>query len=255
MVLDSGCIPGYTFSINQTTAADRGGFFIAPFFLPLSGRIWMVTLPGGRTCCNDRVPSDAPSPALLALDIGGTSIRAAVVQQGRIVERREARTPKPSTPDAVIGAALALAAPLAPAAAPWAWPVRARWPRARHRHRRPHLPRLDRRAPGPGRPRGAGAAVSVLNDARAAAWGESVAGAGQGTREFMFVTVSTGVGAGLVLGGGCIWRATAWTPNSGSSACPPPGETARRSRRWAGWARWNSRRAAPRWGSGPGHWA
>jgi N-acylmannosamine kinase len=39
----------------------------------------------------------------------------------------------------------------------------------------------------------------VLNDARAAAWGEFLHGAGRGCDEFLFVTVSTGVGAGLVL--------------------------------------------------------
>jgi N-acylmannosamine kinase len=43
--------------------------------------------------------------------------------------------------------------------------------------------------------------VHIINDARAAAWGEYVNGAGRGCREFCFVTVSTGVGAGLILGG------------------------------------------------------
>ncbi|WP_157463459.1 ROK family protein, partial [Deinococcus pimensis] len=46
-----------------------------------------------------------------------------------------------------------------------------------------------------------GLPVAVLNDARAAAWGEFVEGAGRGVTQFAFVTVSTGVGAGLVLGG------------------------------------------------------
>ena len=39
----------------------------------------------------------------------------------------------------------------------------------------------------------------VLNDADAAAWGEFAFGAGRGTRDFAFVTVSTGVGGGIVL--------------------------------------------------------
>ncbi|MDQ3397712.1 MAG: ROK family protein [Deinococcota bacterium] len=43
--------------------------------------------------------------------------------------------------------------------------------------------------------------VTVLNDARAATWGEATLGAGRGLSEFMFITVSTGIGAGLVLGG------------------------------------------------------
>lgn len=40
----------------------------------------------------------------------------------------------------------------------------------------------------------------ICNDAQAAAWGEYVHGAGAG-RDMVFVTVSTGVGAGIVLGG------------------------------------------------------
>ncbi|GGM01190.1 ROK family protein [Deinococcus aerophilus] len=148
------------------------------------------------------MPSDTPSPALLALDIGGTSIRTAVIEAGRIVERREVRTPKPSTPDAVIGAAQALAAPLAPAAAAvgvaCAGAVAGGKVTATAIHTFPgwtDVPLAQAIHAGLGLP------CAVLNDARAAAWGEYVAGAGRGTREFMFVTVSTGVGAGLVLGG------------------------------------------------------
>lgn len=42
--------------------------------------------------------------------------------------------------------------------------------------------------------------TKVLNDADAAAWGEFKLGAGRGTRDFAFVTVSTGIGGGLVIG-------------------------------------------------------
>lgn len=44
-----------------------------------------------------------------------------------------------------------------------------------------------------------GLPVAVLNDADAAAWGEYVQGAGRGTENFAFVTVSTGIGGGIVL--------------------------------------------------------
>ena len=46
-----------------------------------------------------------------------------------------------------------------------------------------------------------GRPVTLLNDADAAALGEARLGAGQGLRAMMFVTVSTGVGAGIVLDG------------------------------------------------------
>jgi N-acylmannosamine kinase len=39
----------------------------------------------------------------------------------------------------------------------------------------------------------------VLNDADAAAWGEAAFGAGVGVRDFVFVTISTGIGGGLIL--------------------------------------------------------
>lgn len=44
-------------------------------------------------------------------------------------------------------------------------------------------------------------AVTVVNDASAAAWGEHVVGAGVGVRELAMLTVGTGVGGGLVLDG------------------------------------------------------
>lgn len=142
------------------------------------------------------------APVLLALDIGGTSMRAALLEGAQLIHRAERRTPKPSTPEAVIDAALALAAPLAASAAAvgvaCAGAVAAGRVTATATHTFPgwtDVPLAERIGSGLGLP------CAALNDARAAAWGEFAAGAGRGTREFMFITVSTGVGAGLVLGG------------------------------------------------------
>ncbi|QFP75263.1 ROK family protein [Deinococcus sp. AJ005] len=142
-----------------------------------------------------------PAP-LLALDIGGTSMRAALIEAGQITRRAEVRTPKPSTPDAVIAAALELAAPLAPEAAAigvaCAGAVAAGRVTATAVHTFPgwaDIPLEGLIGAGLNLP------CAALNDARAAAWGEYEVGAGRGTGEFMFITVSTGVGAGLVLGG------------------------------------------------------
>lgn len=41
----------------------------------------------------------------------------------------------------------------------------------------------------------------AINDAQAAAWGEFSFGAGQGTQNLVFLTVSTGIGGGVVAGG------------------------------------------------------
>ena len=173
----------------------------------------------------ERMP-DAPS--LLALDIGGTSMRAALIRTGQITERLEARTPKPSTPDAVIAAALALAAPLAPQAAAigvaCAGAVASGRVTATATHTFPgwtDVPLAQQLTAGLQLP------CAALNDARAAAWGEYAAGAGRGAGEFMFITVSTGVGAGLVLNGqlhlaangldaelGFVSVPAAWTPGT-----------------------------------------
>nr|WP_245872732.1 ROK family protein [Deinococcus planocerae] len=145
---------------------------------------------------------DDTSPPLLALDIGGTSIRAALIEGGRVTERRETRTPKPAHPDAVIAAALDLTGPLAPGASALgvacAGAVAGGRVTATAAHTFPgwtDITLAERLGAGLGLP------CAALNDARAAAWGEFAAGAGRGAGEFMFITVSTGVGAGPVLGG------------------------------------------------------
>lgn len=46
-----------------------------------------------------------------------------------------------------------------------------------------------------------GCPIVVENDANAAAWGEFTAGAGAGCRHMIFLTISTGIGAGLILDG------------------------------------------------------
>jgi glucokinase len=46
-----------------------------------------------------------------------------------------------------------------------------------------------------------GLPVRVENDARAAAWGEYVRGAGQGSRDMVMLTLGTGVGGGIILDG------------------------------------------------------
>ncbi len=46
-----------------------------------------------------------------------------------------------------------------------------------------------------------GVPVQVVNDANAAAWGEYVRGAGVGSDNMVYVTLSTGIGAGVVMDG------------------------------------------------------
>ena len=146
------------------------------------------------------------APAI-GVDIGGTKVLAALVDpEGRIVARERRQTPRGDT-DAALGEIAALIDA-----------VRATGPGGA-------APRdigigiaglvdLDQDAvllaPNiewtPGRLGSAiaertGLATMVVNDARAAAWGEVIAGAGRGLDDVVVVTVGTGIGGGLVLGG------------------------------------------------------
>ena len=136
---------------------------------------------------------------ILAIDIGGTKIAAAIVRQQKAVARTERATP--STADAVVEAIVdtARAFPAASHAAVAATGIV-----------------RDGRIEGPNRStilgwenvdlkgrleRELGFAVTLLNDAQAAAWGEFRAGTDTGSRSMIYVTVSTGVGAGIIVDG------------------------------------------------------
>lgn len=139
---------------------------------------------------------------VIALDIGGTHSRAALFDGREIVWRASVATPGLAGPDAMVGTMVELLRPVshedAPAGVAIAGFVRGGCVTAhntgilRDWNAFPLESELSRKL---GRP------VRVLNDARAAAWAEYVAGAGRGCKDFLFVTVSTGVGAGLVLNG------------------------------------------------------
>ena len=148
---------------------------------------------------------------ILALDIGGTKLAAALWDGFKLLERSEYPTPSADrSPDSVVRAALELIRPLQARASSIA--VAATGSVADGRVTALNADTLqgwhafDLRG-----------ALSlalhvpafVLNDADAAAWGEYMHGAGRagssasgsGVSDFAFVTVSTGIGGGLVLNG------------------------------------------------------
>lgn len=139
----------------------------------------------------------------LALDIGGTKLAAARVEEGRVLERLEAPTPTHDRrPQAVTRAALELLRPLLPGVE--ALGVAATGSVAEGRVTALNADTLQgwHGYDLQGALRAAtGLPTVVINDADAAAWGEATYGAGRGAENFIFVTVSTGVGSGLVLGG------------------------------------------------------
>jgi N-acylmannosamine kinase len=143
---------------------------------------------------------ESPTP-ILALDIGGTKLAAALWDGSRLLERAEVATPvHDRSPSGVTGVALELLRPFATRAVGIG--VAATGAVADGKVTALNADTLQgwhafdlRRALEDG----LGLPTVVLNDADAAAWGEYAHGAGRGTRDFAFVTVSTGVGGGIVL--------------------------------------------------------
>ena len=140
---------------------------------------------------------------ILALDIGGTKLAAALVDGATILERAEAPTPAEDRgPLSVTNAALLLLEPFVARASGLG--VAATGSVAEGRVTALNSDTLqgwhafDLRAALEQATR---LRTVVLNDADAAAWGEYAFGAGRGTQHFAFVTVSTGVGGGIVLNG------------------------------------------------------
>jgi glucokinase len=148
--------------------------------------------------------------AVLALDVGGTKLAAAVVDDsGRILGRGRVPSPKGIDPEALYEALLACAAAalrgadVAPgdldgigvaAAGPMVWPSGEVSPLNMPAWR--GFPLRKRLAEEFDAER-----VLIHNDAVGLTVGEHWRGAGSGTANLLGMTVSTGVGGGLILGG------------------------------------------------------
>ncbi|MWV44093.1 ROK family protein [Paenibacillus sp. HJL G12] len=68
-----------------------------------------------------------------------------------------------------------------------------------------------------------GISVRLINDANAAAWGEYVYGAGRGSQSMVYVTLSTGIGSGLVLDGRLFLGTSSFAGELGHTVIDPGG--------------------------------
>jgi len=146
--------------------------------------------------------SEAPAPLRLALDLGGTTTRAALVRGGRVEERSVAPTPTREGPEAAVAVAAELLAPFVGGVDAVCVAATGRVQDGRvSAVNRATLPGWDAFPLARALAELTGLPVRVVNDAHAATWGEARFGAGRGARDFAFVTVSTGIGAGVVAEG------------------------------------------------------
>ena len=138
---------------------------------------------------------------VLALDVGGTKTLAALVRNGKILERQTIKTPQGVGTDAWFSTIGLLASNWrgrydAVGAAVTGVVQDGHWSALNPRtlaipERTPLVQRLTTLFDAP---------AIALNDAQAAAWGEYRHGAGR-ARDMVFVTVSSGIGGGIVLQG------------------------------------------------------
>lgn len=142
-------------------------------------------------------------PPVLAVDLGGTRMRAAAVDaDGSVLERCAQPTPQDADgPAALVDLATDVLAahPIQRAVVGVPGGVNYRDGQVEHApNLPPHWPAelheevLAERL---------GVTVDLANDADVAAVGEAYAGAGRGVDDVVYLTVSTGVGAGVLLGG------------------------------------------------------
>jgi glucokinase len=144
-----------------------------------------------------------------AIDLGGTKIYSAILDGGRVLGEDLRPTEAAEGQEAVVGrlvasletAASAAGLPLADlAGAGVVAPGPVDW-HSGHVMNPPNLPGWNDVPLGAILSERLGMPVVLENDANAAALGEYVAGAGRGARALVYITISTGIGGGLVFDG------------------------------------------------------
>ncbi len=161
--------------------------------------------------------------AVLAIDIGGTKFTAALFENGTITARETRPTDRDGGPEALLAA-------IGEIVRPWKFescgvgfggPVDFAHQRvALSTHVAgwtdfPLVPRLGQMLD---------VAVTIDNDANAGALGEAVYGAGRGHLPMFYMTLSTGIGGGIVLENGAVYRgADSWAGEIGHLTIAPGG--------------------------------
>ena len=140
--------------------------------------------------------------AVLGVDLGATNLRVAVVTAGGEIAARTSMPTPPDDPGALAALMREVAGGLAtpPRGAVVGVPAVVDYARG-EALRLPNLPRWEGNLDAQRVADATGLPVMFANDADLAAVGEHRYGAGRGVDDMVYVTVSTGVGAGVILGG------------------------------------------------------
>ena len=154
--------------------------------------------------------ADKLEPVALGIDLGGTKILTAVANaEGKMLSRDHSITPAKEGPEAVVKSILESVGraldqskiAVSDLAAVGLGAPGLSNPETGILYTSPHLPGW-RDVPLRGIiEKELGKRVFLLNDANAAAVGELYFGAGRGARNFIYITVSTGIGGGIIIDG------------------------------------------------------
>lgn len=139
---------------------------------------------------------------IIAVDIGGTKISASLIHGNNVVNNRRGSTPKTGLASDLTSALEQLIMPLLPRATAVVVASTGIINQGRLTAVNPdNLGGLNDFPLRPVLEKISGLPVKLLNDAQAAAWGEYCQLENKNCKNMAFITVSTGVGAGLVING------------------------------------------------------
>ncbi|WP_102957687.1 N-acetylmannosamine kinase [Mangrovicella endophytica] len=145
--------------------------------------------------------TEVSNSAVRSVDIGGTKVALAMVEGTRVTERRQFPTPRTDRGSDLV-AAIASALGAMPGDGPVAIATTGLVDEGRLTALNPDTLPIENGFPLVDALRQViGSPPLLVNDAQAAAWGEYRHGAGRGCASFAFMTVSTGIGAGIVVDG------------------------------------------------------
>lgn len=171
-------------------------------------------------------------PLVAGVDVGGTKVYGCVLDPTRPTEAlAEVRRDTPRGGDAVLDAVVAVVHDVAEAAglsgvaalAGVGVGVPGLVDRGGMLRLAPNLPGVADLAVGPRLEERLGTPVTVENDATAATWAEVRAGAAEGAEDAVMVTLGTGIGAGVVMGGRLQRGAHGFAGEAGHTLVDPHG--------------------------------